>query len=987
MHPCTNYSPLQPQSFSITSLTSSIMGEKAAPPAGVAAKTPEGPYLRLNAKWIAIAHGFFALTAFVGALIVGCYLHYEKIVQNASYGYPDEWFPSVLATIGDRYPERSVFQIFIAVTSGPRFLLIFANFFVLYNEGRKKAWTALISGLLRTFTCGGWVYITSTDDHDAHDVFMISYIVLTIPWTVCMSSLSPKGSTVKKGRIFTALTFFGLLVPLVYFFIQHKVHVIAGAYSYYAYIEWSLIFLDVGFDSWSYLDLSNLELRVYGSSVEFATPEIVKKSEPVSTDDSEISCFSFVINTINSFTFMTSITGMFACVWYFPLWHMGVSGYEAVIVVMFVGPIFVLPLRRLFCAYPFIPRVLAAITTVGAWKVSDPANRLMTVSAGVGFSAIGFTTDLFNLQNNAVRYTSYFVSLFLGVLLSSAIKYVFSSNNPAWPIMHKENGGYNEIAFFVTILAALFTRAPKKLPETHSLKLEGGSFLLSALGLAGYFFSLTLFLSDSSIFVIWSWTGFPVKGPTPLIGGLIHFAAAIAGVITSLKIHPNLLTQPVFPIVGAIGAGVALSLYQDWIGFAGATVYTFFIASITPTIAQSLVGYCPIKLVIVAFLVHILLCLASVWIVAYAFVPGGPALRERTDLMVAVTIGSVVLGVVNFVLRKTASKITRIEVVGSKIWRQALFIITVLVAITTTGFTARYQSVAPQPYKPETRSFTAGIWCVHFGLDNDLWASEIRMSNLLREAEVDIIGLLETDTERLIGGNRDFAQRMGEELGMYVDYGPGPNKHTWGAALLSKFPILHSEHHLLPSPVGELAPAIKATLDIYGEHIDVVVFHSGQEEDPEDRRLQSLYLENVMAESQNPLVLLSYLVTRPLEGNYFTYSSEKSRMHDIDSTDWDRWCEYIMFRELKKVAYARISRSTITDTELQIAKFKFLNDDQRLIGQDFIYGNNFISEEQVDPSLRMPSLFRGDGVRGHRYHVFDEPRYFAETFEQLGLEE
>ena len=33
-------------------------------------------------------------------------------------GYPQEWFPSVSATIGDRYPERSVFQLFIAITSG-----------------------------------------------------------------------------------------------------------------------------------------------------------------------------------------------------------------------------------------------------------------------------------------------------------------------------------------------------------------------------------------------------------------------------------------------------------------------------------------------------------------------------------------------------------------------------------------------------------------------------------------------------------------------------------------------------------------------------------------------------------------------------------------------------------------------------------------------------------------------------------------------------
>lgn len=58
------------------------------------------------------------IAAFLSALIVGVSLHYHKIVQNEYYGYPDEWFPSVSATIGDRYPERSFFMVFIAITSG-----------------------------------------------------------------------------------------------------------------------------------------------------------------------------------------------------------------------------------------------------------------------------------------------------------------------------------------------------------------------------------------------------------------------------------------------------------------------------------------------------------------------------------------------------------------------------------------------------------------------------------------------------------------------------------------------------------------------------------------------------------------------------------------------------------------------------------------------------------------------------------------------------
>ena len=45
-------------------------------------------------------------------------------------------------------------------------------------------------------------------------------------------------------------------------------------------------------------------------------------------------------------------------------------------------------------------------------------------------------------------------------------------------------------------------------------------------------------------------------------------------------------------------------------------------------------------------------------------------------------------------------------------------------------------------------------------------------------------------------------------------------------------------------------------------------------------------------------------------------------MHDIDQADLDRWCEYILYRGVYRTSYARISRSTITDTELQVGQFQ-----------------------------------------------------------------
>lgn len=83
-------------------------------------------------------------------------------------------------------------------------------------------------GLLRTLTCGGWTYITSTDDHDWHDILMISYIVATLPWTIGCITLSPPNPRAITLRKYIASAFFGTLVPLIYFFIQHKVHKIAG---------------------------------------------------------------------------------------------------------------------------------------------------------------------------------------------------------------------------------------------------------------------------------------------------------------------------------------------------------------------------------------------------------------------------------------------------------------------------------------------------------------------------------------------------------------------------------------------------------------------------------------------------------------------------------------------------------------------------------------------------------------------------------------
>ena len=44
-------------------------------------------------------------------------------------------------------------------------------------------------------------------------------------------------------------------------------------------------------------------------------------------------------------------------------------------------------------------------------------------------------------------------------------------------------------------------------------------------------------------------------------------------------------------------------------------------------------------------------------------------------------------------------------------------------------------------------------------------------------------------------------------------------------------------------------------------------------------------------------------------------------MQDIEIADKWRWCEYIAFRGLWRIGYARVHESDISDTELQVGKF------------------------------------------------------------------
>ncbi|EPZ31548.1 hypothetical protein O9G_000024 [Rozella allomycis CSF55] len=220
--------------------------------------------------------------------------------------------------------------------------------------------------------------------------------------------------------------------------------------------------------------------------------------------------------------------------------------------------------------------------------------------------------------------------------------------------------------------------------------------------------------------------------------------------------------------------------------------------------------------------------------------------------------------------------------------------------------------------------FRVAIWTVHFGIGNDGLYSSQRIADAIKLLNVDVIGLLETDAMRIVMGNRDLPLSINQYLNYHISYGPSTLNHTWGCSLISRYPIVSVKNYNLPSPDGEIACAIHATLNITNYLVDVV------EETPLDRKLQSEMLAKLISSISRPVIFLGYVVAKPHSEEYhrlFEKQGSLGPLVDIDETDNDRWCQYIGFKgnNIHKMTYARISHARISDTEIQAASFTVLS--------------------------------------------------------------
>lgn len=221
--------------------------------------------------------------------------------------------------------------------------------------------------------------------------------------------------------------------------------------------------------------------------------------------------------------------------------------------------------------------------------------------------------------------------------------------------MDSQSGGWNKLGIFLAVLAVqdyamrdlpVKTTQSQKAGTISSERLIDSSsnvtrhtslfehWSLASLGLGGLIFSLHCLLTDSGTLIAYSWTGYPVTGPLPGLHGYLTLMAMGVGVLISNSNVKHIVYHPIWMVFGA-SSTYLMYQWRDWLGYLASLCLSVFLSSLIPaTIGlASLHGtHAPGKMYFTAWLVVCLLDFASVWTVAYAFVPAGWLLRERTDM-------------------------------------------------------------------------------------------------------------------------------------------------------------------------------------------------------------------------------------------------------------------------------------------------------------------------------------------------------------------
>jgi endonuclease/exonuclease/phosphatase family metal-dependent hydrolase len=146
-------------------------------------------------------------------------------------------------------------------------------------------------------------------------------------------------------------------------------------------------------------------------------------------------------------------------------------------------------------------------------------------------------------------------------------------------------------------------------------------------------------------------------------------------------------------------------------------------------------------------------------------------------------------------------------------------------------------------------------WNIHMGVGLDGRRDLLRIAEVIRHMEPDLIGLQEVDNHRVQDG--DDLQQLGILTGMESLAGPTIQRAAgdYGNALLTRLPILDVERYDLSVGQREPRGLLIAHLDWCGETLQVAVTHLGLRAGERREQVRRL-IECLSAADRAPLILM-----------------------------------------------------------------------------------------------------------------------------------
>ncbi|SMF92590.1 Metal-dependent hydrolase, endonuclease/exonuclease/phosphatase family [Paenibacillus uliginis N3/975] len=189
-------------------------------------------------------------------------------------------------------------------------------------------------------------------------------------------------------------------------------------------------------------------------------------------------------------------------------------------------------------------------------------------------------------------------------------------------------------------------------------------------------------------------------------------------------------------------------------------------------------------------------------------------------------------------------------------------VITLVVSLLVVSMLSLDTQVAEKGYGKEVGT-TVMSYNIHHGVGIDGELSLNRIADVIRDSGAEIVGLQEVD--RFYGARSDFkdqAKELASLLGYHYAYGANldlesgegqTNNRQYGTAILSKYPILHSENILLSSFGKEQRGVLHAVVNVRGIHVDVYNTHLGL--DVPSRMAQIQEIIDLASASNGPALL------------------------------------------------------------------------------------------------------------------------------------